>query len=150
VLSGSAGTATLTNGTGTAAGSPITLTVAANNVNVTVLGTFTIVLPAGSTGTAASDVCTVTGSPVALVPGSQVITATTLVGNIVVTYNGVIAGDVVVSGLKQVESFTMVIKDAAAQQGCAVNEDFPLKSNTVTCEVETADSTFYWMARGIQ
>ena len=143
------GTGTLTNGTGTATGSPVTLNVGNNNIDVTGLGTFTIVLPTGSTGTATSDVCTVAGSPVSLVAGSQVITTQGVIGNIVVAFNGVKEGDVVVSGLKSVNSFGITVK-GAAQQGCAVNEDFPLLSNTVTCEVETANSTFYWMARGIQ
>lgn len=81
------GTCTLTNGSGTATGSPIALKPALNNIDVTGLGTFTIVLPTGWTGTAESDVCTVNGSPVALVAGSNVITTSGVVGNIKVTIN---------------------------------------------------------------
>ncbi len=67
---------TLTNLTGTATGSPITLVAGANTVIVTGNGTFTIVLPAGSSGRAISGTATVTGSPVALVGGSQTIAVT--------------------------------------------------------------------------
>ena len=66
--------AILTNGTGTAAGSPITLTEGENTVNVTVAGTFTVDLTRGTIGTAESDVGTVTGSPVDLVWGVNTIT----------------------------------------------------------------------------
>jgi len=76
--------AILTNGTGTATGSPITLTEGTNNVDVTGLGTFTLALNRGTSGNATSDVCTVTGSPVALVYGTNTITTTTAIGNIVV------------------------------------------------------------------
>ena len=62
---------------------------------------------------------------------------------------GVTEGDVVVNGLKRVEMFTLVTKKNA-QQGVAVNEDFPLAHNTVTCEVEVANDTFYWKARGLR
>ncbi len=65
---------TLTNLTGTATGSPISLVAGTNTVIVTADGTFTIVLPAGSIGRAISGTATVTSSPVALVGGSQTIT----------------------------------------------------------------------------
>jgi len=74
--------AILTDGTGTAAGSPITLASGLNNVNVTALGTFTIELNRGTEGTATSDVCTVAGSPVTLREGTNTITTTTAIGNI--------------------------------------------------------------------
>jgi len=79
--------AVLTNGTGVAVGSPITLTEGANNVNVTTLGTFTVELNRGTSGNATTDVCTVTGSPIALVYGTNTITTTTAIGNIVVDVN---------------------------------------------------------------
>jgi hypothetical protein len=78
--------ATLTNGTGTAAGSPITLVAGANNVNVLTVGTFTLELERGTVGTAATDVGIVTGSPVDIVYGTNTIT-TTGIGNIIVTVN---------------------------------------------------------------
>lgn len=64
---------------------------------------------------------------------------------------GVATGDVI-TGLKIVNFFWLVTK-AAAQKGCAVNEDFPLMNagpGTVTVLVETNDSTFYWSAIGIR
>ncbi len=64
----------LTNGTGTATGAPITLVAGANTVVVTADGTFTIVIPVGSVGKAVSGTATVSGSPVSLVAGSQTIT----------------------------------------------------------------------------
>ncbi len=67
---------TLTNLTGTVTGSPVNLVAGTNTITVTVQGTFTIVLPAGSKGRAISGTATVTSSPVALVGGSQVITVT--------------------------------------------------------------------------
>ena len=76
--------AVLTNGTGTATGSPITLTEGANNVDVLTLGTFTIELNRGTEGTATTDVCTVTGSPATIRFGENTITTTTAIGNIVV------------------------------------------------------------------
>lgn len=65
---------TLTNLTGTATGSPIALVPGTNTVIVTGDGTFTVVLPVGSSGRALSGTATVTSSPVALVGGSQTIT----------------------------------------------------------------------------
>jgi len=80
------GSGTFTDGTGTATGSPITLTGGANAVPITVAGTFTIVLPTGGAGIAATDGWTVTGSPVALVAGSNTITVSAGgSGNIAVT-----------------------------------------------------------------
>ncbi len=74
-------TGTLTNGTGTVTdmegrASPVQLTQLNNLVKVTTGGTFTIVLPTGGSGTATSGTGTVTGSPAALVAGSNSITAT--------------------------------------------------------------------------
>ena len=76
--------AILTNGTGTATGSPITLAEGANNVDVLTLGTFTIELNRGTEGTATSDVCDVVGTPATLRYGTNTITTETLIGNIVV------------------------------------------------------------------
>jgi hypothetical protein len=80
----SAGSATLTNGSGTATGSPITLNLGANTVAITGAGSFTVVLPAGFSGVAASSTAAVTGNPVALVAGTQTINVVGI-GNIIVT-----------------------------------------------------------------
>ena len=65
---------TLADLTGTATGSPVTLKPGANTITVTSLGTFTVTLAAGDTGTAVSGVaCLVTGSPLALPAGATVI-----------------------------------------------------------------------------
>ena len=77
--------AVFADGTGTAAGAPIALAEGANNVNITSLGTFFITLQQGVSGNATSDVCTVDGSPVDLVAGTNNITASGVVGNIIVT-----------------------------------------------------------------
>lgn len=60
---------------------------------------------------------------------------------------GVSTGDVVTE-LSKVEMFIPVVS-AATQQGVAVNETLPLASGTVTVVVETADSTFDWIAIGL-
>jgi len=79
--------ATFTNLTGTATGSPITLTEGANTVDVLTVGTFTIELLKGTEGTAATDVCAVTGTPVTLRAGTNTITTTAPIGDITVTVN---------------------------------------------------------------
>jgi hypothetical protein len=66
--------AEMTDGTGTVAGSPITLTEGVNNVNVTVAGTFTIELTRGTVGTVEDNTGAVTGSPVEIVWGVNTIT----------------------------------------------------------------------------
>tara|TARA_Y100000310_G_scaffold166912_2_gene166623 strand:+ start:4055 stop:5320 length:1266 start_codon:yes stop_codon:yes gene_type:complete len=66
--------ATMTDGTGTVTGSPITLVAGANTVTVTGVGTFTLILERGTVGTVANGTGTVTGSPVALVYGTNTIT----------------------------------------------------------------------------
>lgn len=66
--------ATMTNGTGTVIGSPITLAEGANVVNVTVAGTFTLQLERGTEGTVANGTGTVNGSPVDIVYGLNTIT----------------------------------------------------------------------------
>ncbi len=77
--------ATIANNTGTlTAASPLTLVEGANNVDVAALGTFTLVLLKGTIGTAESDVCQVTGTPVDLVYGTNTITTTAPIGNIIV------------------------------------------------------------------
>lgn len=69
---------TLTNGTGTATGSPITLVRGDNTVAVTVAGNFIVNLPTGNAGRAQSGTGagsgTVTGSPVTLAAGNTTIT----------------------------------------------------------------------------
>lgn len=69
--------ATMTDGSGTVVGSPITLVSGPNTVVVTGSGTFTLELEAGTRGTAASVAggSVVTNSPVTLVPGTNTITA---------------------------------------------------------------------------
>jgi hypothetical protein len=71
---GTAGSGVMTNETGIATGSPITLAHGANTPTITKEGTFTIVLPAGSIGTAVTGGWTVTDSPKALVEGSNTVT----------------------------------------------------------------------------
>lgn len=65
--------ATMTNGTGTVTGSPITLSSGANTVDVTVAGTFTLELEVGTIGTVVNGTGAVTGSPVDLVPGTNTV-----------------------------------------------------------------------------
>jgi hypothetical protein len=71
---GAAGSGTFTNLTGTATGSPITLAHGANTPEITVAGTFTLTLPAGSVATVETGGWVVTGSPVSCVAGDTVIT----------------------------------------------------------------------------
>jgi len=66
--------ATMTDGTGTVTGSPITLVEGANTVTVTVAGTFTLDLLTGTVGTVADGIGTVTGSPVDVVAGANTVT----------------------------------------------------------------------------
>lgn len=79
------GGGTFTDGTGSATGSPITLHPQLNLVDVIGLGTFTIVLPEGTTGTAESDVCSILNSPVSLVGGTNTISTLGIIGNIDIT-----------------------------------------------------------------
>lgn len=66
--------ATMANLTGNVTGSPITLSEGANTVDVTVAGTFTLVLSSGTSGTIASGTGNVVGSPADLVWGSSTVT----------------------------------------------------------------------------
>lgn len=68
--------AIMANGTGTVAGSPITLVSGTQLVNVTVAGTFTLTLNKGTVGTISSvgGGGTVNGSPVSLVAGVNTVT----------------------------------------------------------------------------
>ncbi len=75
----------LRNLTGIATGAPISLVNGANTVTVTTVGTFTVSIPSGVTGTVASGTCAVTGSPVTLVTGNNTITTSGAVGTITVT-----------------------------------------------------------------
>lgn len=68
--------ATMTDGTGTVVGSPITLISGVQTVDVTGTGTFILELEQGTVGTVTDDVAVVTGSPVALVAGTNTITVT--------------------------------------------------------------------------
>jgi len=68
--------ATMTDGTGTVAGSPITFTEGDTVVNVTGTGTFILELEKGTEGTVTDGTGTVTGSPVELVAGTNTITVT--------------------------------------------------------------------------
>jgi hypothetical protein len=79
--------ATLINDTGEVTGSPISLLNGANLITVTVLGDLTINLPFGATGIATSGTTTIAGSPVALVVGSQTVTAGVATGTFTVTLN---------------------------------------------------------------
>jgi len=78
--------ATMTNGTGTVAGSPITFTEGDTVVNVTGTGTFILELEKGTEGTVTDGTGTVTGSPVELVAGTNTITVTG-VGTLTVSVN---------------------------------------------------------------
>lgn len=75
---------TLTNGSGVATGSPITLAIGNNNVDVTTQGTFTVYVR--GSGTATSDVATVSGSPQSLTEGNNTVTVTGT-GNIIIALN---------------------------------------------------------------
>lgn len=66
----------LSNGSGVATGSPLTLALGANVIPVTRLGTLTVVLPAGNTGQALTGTCTVVPSPTNLVAGTNTIAVT--------------------------------------------------------------------------
>lgn len=80
--------ATMTDGTGTVTGSPITLVAGANTVTVTVVGTFTLDLLTGTVGTVADGTGTVTGSPVDVVAGQNTVTVPVAgEGTLIVTVN---------------------------------------------------------------
>ncbi|MGA2160519.1 MAG: hypothetical protein ABSG90_15055, partial [Dehalococcoidia bacterium] len=78
--------ATIANGTGTLAVSPLTLTTTGpNTANVTGAGNFIVTLPVGCNGIALSGaIAVVTGSPKALVPGPNTIDVVGI-GNITIT-----------------------------------------------------------------
>jgi len=78
--------ATMTDGTGTVAGSPITFTEGDTVVDVTGTGTFILELEKGTEGTVTDGTGTVTGSPVELVAGTNTITVTG-VGTLTVSVN---------------------------------------------------------------
>jgi hypothetical protein len=80
-----AGSGTITNGTGIATGSPITLSPGVNTIAITHLGTFTVTLPADQLGTAASGTCTVDSSPVTLTGGVNTINTSGSTGTIIIT-----------------------------------------------------------------
>lgn len=87
--SATGGAQTLTDNTGTATGSPITLAAGANTIIVTGAGTFDIALPAGVTGTAVSGTATLAGSPVTLPAGATTTVDTgATTGTFTVTING--------------------------------------------------------------
>lgn len=64
----------LTNVTGVAVGSPVTLIEGSTTIVVTSAGTFTVLLPGGHTGTCTSGTATITSSPISL--GSAITTVT--------------------------------------------------------------------------
>ena len=105
---------TLTNGTGTATGSPITLVSGANTITTTGSpGTFTLFLSPGNTAIATSGAsCQVTGSPLTLNPGSNTITTTGSVGTFTITVNatGFTAGNFMTNktGALSASPFTLV------------------------------------------
>ena len=72
--------ATMTDGTGTVAGSPITLASGATIVNILAIGTFTLELNKGTFGAATTNIAVVTGSPVTLVSGTNTITIPLVIG----------------------------------------------------------------------
>ena len=90
----SIGTATLTNDTGVATGSPITLVEGPNTVTVTTAGKFNVVLPTGCNGHVKSGaVISVTSSPITLAAGTTSITTTgTPPGTITVFVDGLSKG----------------------------------------------------------
>lgn len=74
--------AVMTNLTGNVTGSPITLSEGINTVNVTVAGTFSIILSSGTSGNITSGSGTVTGSPADLVWGTNNVTITVGTANV--------------------------------------------------------------------
>jgi hypothetical protein len=82
------GGAYLYSGTGIVDNTPLTLDVGVNGITVDHLGLLYIVIPVGNTGTAASNVCTVNGSPVALVAGVNEISTSGATGLITITIVG--------------------------------------------------------------
>jgi len=74
----------LTNGTGVLTESGVYLKPGVNTLNITGAGTFTVTLPAGTTGTAASGTATLAGSPVTLANGTVLDSGATT-GTITVT-----------------------------------------------------------------
>ena len=74
----------LTNGTGVLTESGVYLKPGANTLNITGAGTFTVTLPAGTTGTAASGSATLVGSPITLA-NALVIDSGVTTGTITVT-----------------------------------------------------------------
>jgi hypothetical protein len=89
--------ATLANGTGTIAGSPVTLVTGAQNPAIATAGTFVITLPASCVGTAATNVATVVGGPVTLAPGTNVITVVGA-GAITITLSFLPVGGTIANG----------------------------------------------------
>ena len=69
---------------------PVSFTVGINTIAVGGLGTFSIVLPEGNTGTATSVApCIVDGSPVTLVAGNNIINTSGAIGNITIDVGGI-------------------------------------------------------------
>ncbi len=86
----------LNNGTGVATGYPVDLAIGDTVVAVTTVGTFTIFIPTGLTGTVSGDgTCNVTDDPKTLTPGANTtITTSGAAGNITITLAG--TADVVI------------------------------------------------------
>jgi hypothetical protein len=79
-------TPTLTNGTGTATGSPITLVIGANTVTVTAAGNFYCL---GINGTATSGTATLAGSPVTLDGGNDLLDTGATTGTFVINVTSI-------------------------------------------------------------
>ena len=80
---------TVSSLTGTVAGSPVTLNVGTNTINVTGLGTITVLLGKGREGVVDTLVATVAGAPVSISSGTSTITVGGAVGNITITVTNI-------------------------------------------------------------
>ena len=80
---------TVSSLTGTVAGSPVTLNIGTNTINVTGLGTISVLLGRAREGVVRTGVATVAGSPVSINAGTSTITVGGAVGNITITVTDV-------------------------------------------------------------
>jgi hypothetical protein len=90
---------TVSSLTGTVNGSPVTLNTGTNNINITALGTISVLLGRGKEGIVDSDVATVAGAPVSVSYGTSTITVGGIVGNIIITISDVTTQSNILSGL---------------------------------------------------
>ena len=97
----------VSNGTGVAAGAPVTLTVGVNTITVATPGTFVITLPSGSSAVAATGTGTLSGSPVTCLGGaSTVVTFTGIAAQtftVTVTVNAT-SSVIEVVGLREIQA----------------------------------------------